>query len=67
MCLIRSSEMRVVSSPLMKMDPRSGRTSPIRSLSVVLLPEPEGPRITRVSPLSTWKDTPVRMGRPSIE
>ena len=36
--------------PLRTISPESGRSSPANILSVVLLPHPLGPRITRISP-----------------
>ena len=36
--------------PLRTISPESGRSSPARVRSVVLLPQPLGPRMTRISP-----------------
>ena len=53
--------MAVRSAPAMRTDPEDGRSRPAMSMSMVVLPEPEGPTTARVSPCSTVRLTPFRM------
>ena len=48
----------------MRMSPASGRTVPAISRSSVVLPLPDGPQTTTVSPLSTVSDTPSSTAAP---
>src|SRR5258708_2661198 len=57
-----SSVMAVTSWPRTKMRPESGLISPRQSLRIVLLPEPDTPKTTLVSPRRSSKETPSRMG-----
>ena len=54
------SEMRLMEKPLTITRPEVGTTSPVSSLMMVDLPEPEGPTRNANSPSSTVKDTPFR-------
>src|SRR6266850_1745830 len=63
----RSASAVTMSSPFTRMIPVSGSQSPRSKRKMVLLPEPEGPRMTRVSPLATLKETSVRILRSSME
>ena len=46
---IRSGERPVISSPLNRMRPEVGASTPVRQLKNVLLPAPFGPIIARIS------------------
>ena len=46
-----------MSSPPMRMRPTSGRTKPAIMRSVVVLPQPDGPRREKNSPSSTRSET----------
>src|ERR1017187_8962944 len=48
--------MVVISWPKMRMEPESGSSRPLASLSSTDLPQPAGPRMMRVSPRSTEKE-----------
>src|SRR5437588_1460110 len=50
--------------PAMLMAPPVGCSSPAMQRSVVVLPQPEGPSSTTISPAGTWKLTPSTAGRP---
>ena len=54
---------RAISTPNNVTVPPAGRLRPSMCLSKVLLPEPEPPMITRISPAFTRKSTPCRMRR----
>src|SRR3989338_2821945 len=56
-----SSDSLVISTPSTVMEPSCGRINPITLFRKVLLPQPEPPMITRVSPVSTIKSTPRRI------
>ena len=56
-----SGVARVMSSSFTRMLPESGCQSPITKRKIVLLPEPDGPRMTRVCPRETRKETLTRM------
>src|ERR1043165_9502219 len=43
------------------MRPRSGRSNPATERSSVVLPLPDGPKSARISPRSSWSDTPRRI------
>src|SRR6185503_2732639 len=63
----RSGVAWVMSSPFTKMLPASGRQSPISKRRIVLFPDPEGPRMTRVCPRGTRKEMLIRISRSPIE
>ena len=46
-------------SPLMRISPSSGNSSPMICLSNTLLPLPLGPMMTKISPGSTSKSSPL--------
>ena len=48
-CEIRSGVSPVMSSPLKKMRPEVGGSTPVRQLKNVLLPAPFGPMMARIS------------------
>src|ERR1700733_12044444 len=50
--------------PAMPMSPEVGCSSPATQRSVVVLPQPEGPSSTTISPAGTAKLTPSIAGRP---
>src|ERR1700730_14536870 len=50
--------------PAILISPAVGCSSPATQRSVVVLPQPEGPSSTTISPLGTWKLTPSPAGRP---
>src|SRR3954470_9770568 len=50
--------------PAMLMDPSVGCSSPATQRKVVVLPQPEGPSRTTISPAGTAKLTPSTAGRP---
>src|ERR1700733_14271436 len=50
--------------PAMPMSPEVGCSSPATQRSVVVLPQPEGPSSTTISPAGTAKLTPSTAGRP---
>ena len=50
-----------ISTPLTMIFPAPGDLRPIRSLSRVDLPQPLPPRMTKISPLSTWKLSPSKI------
>ena len=58
------SEVTMSASPN-RICPRIGRSSPIMFLRIVLLPEPDPPRMPNTSPRRTSKFTLVRIGTPS--
>ena len=45
-------------SPFRRISPASGRSNPASMRRVVVLPQPEGPRIEKNSPGATSNDTP---------
>ena len=49
-CEMRSGGRPVMSSPLNRMRPEVGRSTPVRQLKKVLLPAPFGPMMARISP-----------------
>src|SRR5438132_3671573 len=49
----------VTSSPSSKMRPEVGNSRPAIMRSVVVLPQPDGPRMTKNEPWSTVKSTPL--------
>src|SRR3984893_13826320 len=51
--------------PPMLISPAVGCSRPATQRSVVVLPQPEGPSSTTISPLGTWKLTPSTAGRPA--
>ena len=51
-------------SPPMRISPASGRSSPAMQRKVVVLPQPEGPSRTTISPVGTAKLKPSIAGRP---
>src|SRR5690348_9228108 len=60
-----SSFMALTSWPSTQMLPRLGRSRPIVSFRMVLLPEPATPSSALVSPRSSEKEMPSRTGLPS--
>src|SRR5665213_1675300 len=50
--------------PAMLISPEVGCSSPATQRSVVVLPQPEGPSSTTISPAGTAKLTPSTAGRP---
>ena len=50
--------------PAMLMSPPVGCSSPATQRKVVVLPQPEGPSSTTISPAGTAKLTPSTAGRP---
>src|SRR5882757_6317206 len=50
--------------PAMLMEPAVGCSRPATQRSVVVLPQPEGPSSTTISPAGTTKLTPETAGRP---
>src|ERR1700681_1792289 len=50
--------------PAMLISPEVGCSSPATQRKVVVLPQPEGPRSTTISPAGTAKLTPSIAGRP---
>src|SRR6266508_4129077 len=52
------------SAPPMRISPALGCSSPATQRSVVVLPQPEGPSRTTISPAGTAKLTPSIAGRP---
>src|SRR3954468_11959743 len=52
------------SRPPMLMRPDVEYSRPATHRSVVVLPQPEGPSSTTISPVGTWKLTPSTAGRP---
>src|SRR5690349_10636719 len=60
-----SSFMALTSWPSTQMLPRSGRSRPMVSFRMVLLPEPATPSRALVSPRSSEKEMPSRTGLPS--
>ena len=72
-CEMRLGGSPVMSSPLKRMRPEVGRSTPVRQLKNVLLPAPFGPMMARISPRCTSKLTllsavspPKRTVRPSV-
>ena len=72
-CEMRLGGSPVMSSPLNRMRPEVGRSTPVRQLKNVLLPAPFGPMMARISPRWTSKLTllsavspPKRMVSPSV-
>ena len=70
---IRLGGSPVMSSPLSRMRPEVGRSTPVRQLKNVLLPAPFGPMMARISPRWISKLTllsavrpPKRIVRPSV-
>src|ERR1700736_897618 len=70
---MRSGESPVMSSPLNRMRPDEGRSTPVRQLKNVLLPAPFGPITARISPRGSSKlmalsgaTPPKRMPRSSV-
>src|SRR5216683_5149827 len=53
------------SRPPMLISPAVRCSRPATQRSVVVLPQPEGPSSTTISPLGTWKLTPSTAGRPA--
>src|SRR3981189_2593650 len=51
--------------PAMLMEPAVGCSRPATQRSVVVLPQPEGPSSTTISPAGTLKLTPSTAGRPT--
>ena len=51
-------------APPMLMRPAVACSSPATQRSVVVLPQPEGPSNTTISPAATWKLMPSTAGRP---
>src|SRR5262245_27251079 len=50
----------------MPMRPALACSSPATQRSVVVLPQPDGPSRTTISPAATWKLTPSTAGRPML-
>src|ERR1700754_1640331 len=50
--------------PAMLIEPAVGCSRPATQRSVVVLPQPEGPSSTTISPAGTTKLTPLTAGRP---
>ena len=72
-CEMRLGGRPAMFSPLKRMRPEVGRSTPVRQLKNVLLPAPLGPMTARISPRCTSKLTllsavrpPKRMVRPSV-
>src|SRR3972149_293080 len=55
---------RWISCPLKMTRPEVGRWYALIMLNVVVLPDPLGPMRPRISPFSTWKETPLTAARP---
>src|SRR6266849_9539695 len=60
---ISCDEIAAIFFPLSQISPELGLSRPTRVRSSVLLPEPDPPRITRVSPRITSKPMPWRISR----
>src|SRR4030065_1989385 len=54
---------RWISCPLKRTRPEGGRWYALIMLNVVVLPDPLGPMRPRISPFSTWKETPLTAAR----
>src|SRR5262245_56418702 len=72
-CEMRSGGNPVMSSPLKRIRPAEGRSTPVRQLKKVLFPAPFGPMMARISPrwiskltLSSAVSPPKRTVRPSV-
>src|SRR4030066_1727882 len=55
---------RCISCPLKMTRPEVGRWYALIMLNVVVLPDPLGPMRPRISPFSTWKETPLTAASP---
>ena len=62
-CEIALDDRPVMSSPLKKMRPEVGRSTPVRQLKKVLLPAPFGPMMARISSRATSKLTLLTRGQ----
>ena len=60
---MRSGGRPVMSSPLNRMRPEVGRSTPVRQLKKVLLPAPFGPMIARISPRRDFEVDVVERGQ----
>src|SRR5262245_39557772 len=63
-CEMRFGRRPAMCSPLNRMRPEVGRTTPVRQLKNVLLPAPFGPMMARISPFPTSKLTRLSAVRP---
>src|SRR5207249_8248503 len=55
-----SSDLSAMSPPSTKTLPAVGESRPAKMCRSVVLPEPDGPTIAKISPSSTAKETPWR-------
>ena len=60
---MRSGGSPVMSSPLNRMRPEVGRSTPVRQLKNVLLPAPFGPMMARISPRADLEVDVVERGQ----
>src|SRR5205085_784705 len=63
-CEIRLGGSPAMFSPLNRMRPAVGRSTPVRQLNKVLLPAPFGPMTARISPGSTSNETLLSAVKP---
>ena len=62
-CEIRLGGSPVMFSPLNRMRPEVGRSTPVRQLKKVLLPAPFGPMMARISPRANFEIDVVERGQ----